>query len=63
MKNISKGNAVLKLAAKRLIRDFEEGRSIYHDNNGNLLTGKENIVKEIVNLSVRYNFNKRVPIN
>lgn len=54
LKNISKGNSVLKLAAKRLIRDLEEGRSIYHDNNGNIISGKDkDIVKEIVNLSVR----------
>lgn len=56
MKNVSKGNAVPKLAARSLIVDLEEGRSYLHDNSGNLLSGKlkEDVVKEIVRLSTRY---------
>jgi len=51
-----KGDMLHKLAAKRLIKDLEEGRSYFHDENGKLLNFKsqDDVKAEIIKLSTSY---------
>jgi hypothetical protein len=50
------GNLFHKLAAKKLIRDLEEGRSYLHEDNGSIKKGKseKDIKEEIISLSTKY---------
>lgn len=49
-----KGNLIVKLAAKSMIRDLEENRSFMHDPKGHLKVHKDLIQKEILKLSLGY---------
>jgi len=51
-----KGDLVHKLAAKRLIKDCENNRSMFHDSDGKLLTkySQTNVDKEIIRISSTY---------